>query len=257
MFKQLLRLTILLLCACSTPQDSEAARPRPLRVLSYNIKHGYGMDGKIDLERVAALIRRLDPDLVTLQEVDRECTRSGGVDQAAWLGAACGMHPVFGAFMPYQGGDYGMAILSREPWIETENLRLPDGSEARTALAGRVLTHQGELIVVGIHLYNTEAERMAQAETLIEHFAGSEVPVLLAGDFNSQPGTAVMQRIALDWTLLDKSGPPLTFPSDVPDREIDFCLLRPATALQDHTLRVIDEPLISDHRPILLELQLR
>ena len=84
-----------------------------LRVLAYNIHHGEGMDGRLDLERIAALIREVDPDLVTLQEVDSVTSRTNAIDQAAELGRLTGLKPVFGRFMSYQGGAYGMALLSK------------------------------------------------------------------------------------------------------------------------------------------------
>ncbi|MFT7667503.1 MAG: endonuclease/exonuclease/phosphatase family metal-dependent hydrolase [Planctomycetota bacterium] len=255
MIRNLAMLCLLAFASCSSIGTTSDKAPA-LRVLAYNIKHGEGMDGKLDLERVAELIRRFDPDIVTLQEVDRECARTNGVDQAAWLGEACGMHAAFGGFMPYDGGDYGMAVLSREPMLEVTNLRLPDGSEPRTALAVRVNSAQGEVIVCGIHFYRTETERLAQAQVVTEHFRDSDVPVILAGDFNSKPGSQVMEVLEQGWLNIPKGGSALTFPANDPNREIDYCLVQPAESVQSHTLIVVDESLISDHRPLLLELKL-
>src|SRR5690606_41483172 len=91
----------------------DAAALETWRIVSYNIRHGRGADNEVDLERTAAVLRRLDPDVVALQEVDQGVARSGGEDQAARLGELLGMHHAFGAFMDYQGGHYGMAILSQ------------------------------------------------------------------------------------------------------------------------------------------------
>ena len=98
-----------------------------VKVLSYNIRHGAGLDGRIDLERIAEVIRRADPDLVALQEVDKCCERSGNQDTPARLGQALGMEHRFGKCMAYQGGEYGMAVLSRLPVTETipHTLRTP------------------------------------------------------------------------------------------------------------------------------------
>ena len=251
----LLAACCLLLSACqsSTPDAAQ----RPLRILAYNIKHGVGMDGELDLGRAAQLIRELDPDVVTLQEIDRECGRSGGVDQAKWLGEACGMRAAFGAFMDYDGGEYGMAVLTRGPMLNVQNTRLPDGSEPRTALGVRVDTPMGEVIVCGIHFYRTESERMAQANVVSDHYANSSVPVILAGDFNSEPGGPVMTRLEETWTNLPKVGPNFTFPSDAPDREIDYFMVRPMGKPVSGSVVVIDEPLVSDHRPLLLEIEWR
>ena len=90
-----------------------------INVVSYNIKHGAGMDGRLDLSRSANVLEALKPDLVALQEIDNTCTRSGGKNQAAELGKALGMHHAFGKFMDFQGGEYGLAVLSRYPILKT------------------------------------------------------------------------------------------------------------------------------------------
>ena len=87
----------------------------PIRVATYNIKHGRGMDGVLDLERTLATLKSLNADVIALQEVDDQARRSGGVDQASWLAERLGMHAAYGAFMDFQGGRYGLAILSRRP----------------------------------------------------------------------------------------------------------------------------------------------
>src|SRR3990172_3828554 len=87
----------------------QAAEPLRVRVLTYNIHHGEGTDGRIDLARIAAVIQRLAPDVVALQEVDKLTSRSEGVDQAAELGRLTKLHAAFGKAMDYAGGEYGQA----------------------------------------------------------------------------------------------------------------------------------------------------
>ncbi|MEZ6125818.1 MAG: endonuclease/exonuclease/phosphatase family protein [Planctomycetaceae bacterium] len=110
-----------------------AADPTQLRVLSYNIHHGEGVDRKLDLQRIADVILSVRPDLVALQEVDRNATRTGGVDQPAELARLTRMHVVFGANIELQGGHYGNAVLSRHPIARLRNHLLPniDDSERR------------------------------------------------------------------------------------------------------------------------------
>lgn len=229
-----------------------------IRLLAYNIHHAEGMDSVTDLSRIAEFISALDPDLVTLQEVDSVTDRTGRVDQAAVLGELTGMSSAFGRFMPYQGGAYGMAILSRWPIEEVTNLRLTDGEEPRTALAVRVRTPESneELLLVGIHFYRTEEERMAQATDLNELLSEELAPVILAGDFNSTPGSPVMNQLQASWTLLDKGDDRFTFSSFDPVREIDFVLLRPSSRFDVLDHRPLNEPVLSDHRPIWTELTL-
>lgn len=250
-------LATLVIGACTAP-GPPAGRDTgdTIRVLAYNIHHGEGMDSVLDLERIGDLIRRVDPDLVALQEVDSMVQRTGLVDQAARLGALTGMEHRFGHFMPYQGGAYGMAILSRLPILSTENLRLPDGAEPRSALAVRVeLPRTGTpLTFTGIHFYRTEEERLAQATRLEALLDGRTGPVILAGDFNSQPGSPVMDHLRQGWHVVDKGDDRNTYPSFAPAREIDFLLLRPRERFEVLSEALLDEPVISDHRPMVVEL---
>jgi endonuclease/exonuclease/phosphatase family metal-dependent hydrolase len=214
------------------------------------------VDSALDLGRIAAVIEAVDPDLVALQEVDSMVERTGVVDQTAELASATGMHAAFGSFMPYQGGAYGMAILSRLPPEESSNLRLPAGAEPRTALAVTVVLPgtRTPLRFVGIHFYRTEEERLAQVASLEEQLADDPVPTILAGDFNSRPGSAVLERLESSWVVVDKGVDRLTFPSYAPAREIDFVLLRPRDRFEVLGGEVLEEPVASDHRPVLVDL---
>ncbi len=221
-----------------------AAAQATVRIAAYNVKHGEGMDGNVDLSRAAEVLRALDPDVVTLQEIDRGTERTDGVDQARQLGEALGMSAHFGAFMPYQGGEYGMAVLTRLPVSTVENIRLPDGDEPRTAL--HVVVGVGDegrpLSVVGVHLYRTPEERLAQAEALSLHLDETDHPVVLAGDFNSFRGDRVLGHLrGEEWIVLGKDGPSLTYPSDEPAREIDFVMLRPGSDFEVIAHEVVDE----------------
>lgn len=246
-------LALALVVGCASPPSTRPAPVGTLRVLAYNIRHGEGMDRRIDLQRTADVITRLRPDLVALQEVDRRVERTGGVDQAARLAELTGMHHAFGDFMPYQGGQYGMAILSRWPMTEVENHRLPPGEEPRSALAARIALGEGgpEIVFVGIHLYRTAEERLAQARRLVEVFRAERAPVLLVGDFNSTPESDVISLLAESWEVTPKTGDRRTFSSTEPVREIDFVLYRPTERFRVLESRVIDEPVASDHRPVL------
>ena len=245
--------------ACDpAPADRPTAPPDTLRILAYNIHHAEGMDEVIDLHRIADLIREVNPDLVALQEVDSVVTRTNGVDQAAELGRLTGLTPVFGRFMAYQGGAYGMALLSRLDILDSDNLRLPDGDEPRTSVSATVQTPGGrQFRFSGIHFYRTEEERLAQAMKLEDYLADGGLPEILAGDFNSEPGGAVMNYLGERWTTLSKGEDNLTFSSFDPVREIDFVLVRPADAFEVLQHRLLDDPVMSDHRPVFTELVIR
>lgn len=237
----------------------EAALPTDtLRVLAYNIHHGEGMDEVVDLERIAELIRSVDPDLVALQEIDSVTLRTHGVDQAAELGRLTGLAPMFGRFMAYDGGAYGMALLSRLPVDSVANLRLPDGTEPRASLTAwvRTPTTGAQVRLAGIHFYEHEDERLAQATTLDRLLrADTRTPTIWAGDFNSLPDSTVMSTLARSWHIVDKGEDRLTFSSFDPVREIDFVLYGPADRFRVIEQRLLDEPVASDHRPVFVVLE--
>lgn len=247
-------LPLFLLCIACRSVPTE---PLEITVLSYNIKRGLGNDGETDIGRAAGLINRLKPDLVALQEIDHGVRRSGRIDQMVVLEELTGLHGRFGVFMPYQGGEYGMGLLSRFEILETTNHELPEGAEPRTALTSRVRLPNGEeLILCDVHFYRTEEERLAQARTVVDLYGDTQVPMILAGDFNSRPGSAVMELIEQHWVNTDKGEDRFTMSATNPRSEIDFILYRPANRFEVVSIDVLDEPVISDHRPVLMVLRL-
>jgi endonuclease/exonuclease/phosphatase family metal-dependent hydrolase len=238
--------------------DNDSAKPR-FTVVAYNIKHGQGMDGNINLPRIAEVLRRLSPDIVTLQEVDRCCSRSGRIDQAATLGDLLQMYACHGEFLPLQGGSYGMAVLSRYPFIATFPHHLPEGDEPRCALEGVISLDEGRsyLSVVGIHNDTQGRIRKAQVQTLLEALQDRTHPIILAGDFNGARSDPSLQCLAhAGWHILDKQGK-YTWPAPQPTRDIDFVVTRGDIPLEGIQCDVCDESLASDHRPVVAMIPLR
>ncbi len=249
-------MTAMILLAVPLAEASEATL---LRLLAYNIHHGEGTDGKLDLPRIAQIITQLEPDLVALQEVDKKVQRTNRVDQVKKLAQLTDMQAAFGKFMDYQGGQYGMAILSKYPIQQFTNHALPPGPEPRSALAATVQLGESKqkLVFVGIHLYRTEQERLAQATRLAEVFKDHTSPIILAGDFNSRPDSKPMNLLNKSWYTPDKGADRLTFSSTNPFREIDYIMVRPKDRFEIIESRVIDAPIASDHRPVLLVVRLK
>ena len=92
-----------------------------LKVLTYNIHHGEGLDGKIDLNRIAKIIRETGVDLVALQEVDQGTERSFGIKLLDSLSSLTKMHFYFDKNIDFKGGEYGNGILSRLPILVKYN----------------------------------------------------------------------------------------------------------------------------------------
>lgn len=243
----------------SRPQDARASN---LRVLSYNLHHGEGTDGRLDVERIAGVIHSASPDLVAIQEVDRRTQRTGNVDQAAEYARLTGLFGWFGAAMPYQGGEYGQALLSRWPLVSPRVIPLPGtpGREPRIAVTAEVeVPAFGILRWAGCHLDAARADddRWEQAGTLLAELGRDGLPTLLAGDFNDVPESRVMRRMLGDdtgWedTAGERASP--TIPAEAPRSRIDYVLASPPGAWRTLESRVLAEPVASDHRPLLVVL---
>lgn len=235
------------------------ARTPTLRVLGYNIHHGEGTDGKIDLPRLARVIRSTDPDLVALQEVDDRTRRSGGVDQTAELARLTGLHGRFGKQLDYQGGGYGQAVLARFPPGTMAVHILPGEPDRERRIAYEVRFSIGgrEMSFVTTHLHHQNAAfRERQAATLNDLFAAAGRPVVLAGDLNAVPDSRPIGRLtAAGWVNATASGGLLTFPAPRPVKQIDYVLYRPAGHFRTVAATAIDEPVASDHRPVLAVLE--
>ena len=230
-----------------------------LRVLCYNIHHGEGTDGKLDLPRVAKVIRAADPDLVALQELDDKTKRTGGVDQTAELTRLTGLHGAFGKAIDFQGGGYGQAVLSRFPLGETTVHPLPGmpNREKRIAFEARLTIDGRDLSLVTTHLdHQLAAEREGQAAKLNELFAADRA-VILAGDFNATADSKAFAALTAKWTDATAGRGLLTIPVDRPAKQIDYVLFRPTERFRAVAAVVIDESVASDHRPVLVVLDPR
>lgn len=239
-------------------QPADAPPTATLRAATYNIRHGEGSDGALDLARTADVLRALEADVIGLQEVDLDVARTNGVNQPLALAGALGMHPAFGAFMPYQGGHYGMAILSKHPLVDTYALRLPDGNEPRVALIAEVrLPDDSTAFVVNVHFdwVDDDRYRFAQAQTLAAHLAELDRPFVLLGDFNDGPDSrtlALFRELATEAHKPDAAR--RTWPAHAPKVEIDFVFAGPPSAWEVGPARVVEEAVASDHRPVVADL---
>ncbi|MBC8087541.1 MAG: endonuclease/exonuclease/phosphatase family protein [Phycisphaerae bacterium] len=261
------------LAACARPRPDASLKSGPdARVLVYNIHAGKDAAGVSNLERVAALVKSTNADIVLLQEVDKGTKRSGNVDQTAVLAAQTGLHAAFGSALDYDGGKYGVAILSRWPILSDTLFHLPvappqtrsGGSmEPRGALRAIVASPQGKLAVINTHLdpSGDDKWRQQEADSVVSLVAQSRRDigmVIAGGDFNATPESAVQMSVRAaglrdSWNQC-ASGDGLTFPHDVPVKRIDYLFLTGAIRC---TAAHVVETRVSDHRPLLLEVALR
>jgi endonuclease/exonuclease/phosphatase family metal-dependent hydrolase len=257
---ELLGVLILLFTALNFVEaDAADAASRQIAVLSYNIHHGEGLDGKVDLERIARIIKFARADLVALQEVDVNTKRGGGVDQAKELGRLTGLNAVFGKAIDYENGEYGQAILSRWPISSRSVHVLPQraGRESRIAVVARIEGDFPGLLFASTHLdHQIEEIRVEQANALNAIFETNRTArAILAGDFNAVPESRTMAILWKGWEDSAKEQAKPTIPAGRPTKRIDYVLFRSKERWKVVRTEVLEEPDASDHRPVLSILQ--
>jgi len=262
--KLILSLLAFLATTASTASGAQptAIGPHPtvLRILCYNIHHGRGMDNRVDLERVAEVIRRAQPDLVALQEVDNRTKRTGGVDQTNELARLTGMQGKFAKQIDFEGGEYGQAVLSKFSQSDVQVHWLPGMPAREQRITGvvEVIVAGNSLSFATTHLHHANGDfRLQQARELSRLFTNSEHPVVLAGDFNAEPASAPLTHLAETWRVAQPEGELRTFPADQPSKQIDYVLFAPENAFEIVSAEVLDESIASDHRPLLVVLRWR
>ena len=259
MKQKLLTLAFLLTCLSSRMHAEELFR---IRVLTYNIHHGEGVDRKLDLPRIAQVIRSVSPDVVALQEVDRRAERSDCKDQPAELGALLKMNSIFEKNINLQGGQYGNAVLSKWPVVKHKNVHLPsfDNGEQRGVLICELKppSMNEPMLLFCTHLDHrrSDRERFASAERINELIAArGSVPAILAGDLNARRDSRVLGAFTKRWQLVNEYELPTT-PVAEPKRQIDFILYRPIRRWKTIDVRVLDEAIASDHRALFAVLEM-
>jgi endonuclease/exonuclease/phosphatase family metal-dependent hydrolase len=235
--------------------------PMPtLRVLSYNIHHGRGLDEQVDLKRIAGVIRKADPDVVALQEVDRNTKRTSNVDQASELARLTGMYSTFAKAIDFEGGDYGQAILCRFPLssIEVSKLEYRDDREQRIAVSAMFeYLKDFRIQFISTHLDHSDSVlRLEQATQLAKLGSQSANLSILAGDMNAQPESEVLEEIKKSWDQPQIHEGLATHPAPSPRRQIDYILLRSSAEKISISSKVMEEPVASDHRPIFMSIGL-
>src|SRR6266850_910874 len=180
-------LSLLLLTAVISGADSNrpsttfSGSKRTLRVMTYNIHVGVGMDKKLDLQRIADVINKQHPDLVGLQEVDRGVKRTEGKDEIAELAKLTSMNYAFAHNLDYQGGQYGVAILSRFPISTIDHRKYENKREAERRGMIRVEIDAGgqRITFVTTHLdYQFEDGRVFETEQLLGFLAAQKAPLI-------------------------------------------------------------------------------
>ena len=254
--------------APATPASARAqADERELRVATFNIRHGVGLDGALDLARIAAVVERTGAEVVGLQEVDRHWSeRSNFVDQATWLAEWLDMDVAFGANLdldpPVPGAprrQYGTAILSTYRIRETTNTLLPRpvGGEQRGLLEALIKVRGIPVRVFNTHLqHDSQVERLAQVDRIRQVLATAQESVVLLGDLNATPDTpeiAGLTDLLVDAWVTAGVGDGFTFDAATPHARIDYVMSSGDVVARTAAVVVTDA---ADHLPVVVDLAL-
>jgi endonuclease/exonuclease/phosphatase family metal-dependent hydrolase len=224
---------------------SSPPEKKTLRVMTYNIHVGVGMDKKLDLQRIA------------------EVKRTEGKDAITELAKLTAMNYAFAHNLDYQGGQYGVAILSRFPVKQIDHRKYENRREAERRgmirveieFAGRTLNF------VTTHLdYQFEDGRVFETEQLLKFLEGINGPLIVVGDFNEEPqGNAyklILTGFEDAWIVAKMKEQGLSYPADRPVKRIDYIFTRRSDRLRVKRPRIISTA-ASDHLPLVADIQIR
>jgi endonuclease/exonuclease/phosphatase family metal-dependent hydrolase len=249
----------------TAPDPVAAAGPaRAVRVLAWNLHFGFDVRGWSDLEATARAVEATGADVVGLEEVSRGWYVNGSTDMLAWLQRRLRMP--YARFAGASDAIWGNAVLSRYPILASEVIRLPREGVPLRRNALRVELDLGagrHLQAVVTHLHHVEGPqgtkvRLAQLPPLLARVAGRPATVLM-GDFNAEPGSpeiALVRAAGLSDAFTVAGGGPadeLTWPSDRPDRRIDYLWLSGDLAASEFAAT---PGTASDHRGVAVTVRL-
>lgn len=222
-----------------------------LRVLTWNLHGGVGLDGVRDYSRALDCLMEIEADIIALQEIDGR-RRQSTVTPFQIFRQRFGFHGIFAPAISAPDGDYGQLLLSRWPLTGSDihDISMP-GCEPRRAIATTVQTGFGGLRVIATHLGLRLRERRKQAEILCKLADRSNLPTIMMGDFNDW--TRFQMKLARLERIMPAFTRERTFPSRSPIFALDRIYCRPHGLLG--TSRVVKSArLLSDHLPLVADL---
>lgn len=229
-----------------------------VKILTYNIHHGNppSKPGKIDLEAIAEVIKSVDADIVGIQEVDVNVSRSEHVDQAKRLAELTNTNYFFSKGIDLEKGEYGILILTKHKIAGKRryDLPMPVKSENRSLAIVDVELANGKTVsLANTHLDLKEANKIAQATFINELGDLYAHPLILVGDLNASPVSQPIQILEKYFARNSKDNKP-TFPNDGPREEIDYILISKHSKFKWKKYKVVDAPYPSDHLPLYAEI---
>jgi endonuclease/exonuclease/phosphatase family metal-dependent hydrolase len=231
-----------------------------VKIMTYNIHtcNPPSKPGEADVEAIAIVIKAANPDIVFLQEVDKNTGRNGNNDdQANELAKKTGMNAQFFSALSYGRGFYGVAILTKYKIEEAKAYLLPKYPNLEQRVLGTVaikLTAKERIMAAVTHLqHNSQENRMEQIAEVVRVLKNEKLPVILGGDFNEKTTATDFFEIFDNTFTRTCVGYdcPYTFPATTPSSMIDYLAFKPETAFVVNSHNIINETYASDHLPVV------
>ena len=224
-----------------------------LKLMSYNIRNAKGMDNVRNVQRIANVINNETPDVVAVQELDSMTTRSNQTYVLAEVAERTQMHASYAPAISFQGGKYGIGILSKEQPLNIQTFPLPGREEKRMLMVAEFKDY----FFACTHLSLTEEDRLTSLDIIKNSASTSNKPFFLAGDLNDTPESKFIQDLQKDFQVLTNTKNP-TYPAPEPKETIDYIAAWKGNtdSFANLSTQVVEEPLASDHRPITATLRM-
>jgi endonuclease/exonuclease/phosphatase family metal-dependent hydrolase len=217
--------------------------------MCYNVHNFVGMDNRRDYQRIAEVINATAPDVAAMQEVDSATQRSEGVYTLQEVADRTGMFPTYAPAIDYQGGKYGIGILSKARPLSVRQIPLPGREERRVLLIVEFDTY----VLACTHFSLNSEDRVASVAIINQAVQGYTKPVFLAGDMNSKPSSPAQVALRQTFDVLSDTTQN-TFPVVNPKRCIDYVYqYRNGQKCSVLKQQVIDEQMASDHLPLFVD----
>lgn len=238
-----------------------AASAQTIKVMSYNIHHGADKDELNTLELMGKYIKRSGADIIGLQEVDSMCNRSGKVDQMKRLAEITGMHYAFVRHFAYDGGAYGLGILSKFPISDVKNNRVtilpqdPKKPSLAFLTAEIMLPGKRPLLFGTAHFSLNTASRLVQSDEVLAVMK-KDLPAILTGDLNANPGTDEVGKLEGFFKETGRNQD-FTFPTGKAVKKIDYIMVSKKDLKKVIRSVVHDDIHLSDHLPMVSTFRLQ
>lgn len=227
-------------------------RVSELRIISYNIRNGNGMAGDNDLQRTARVLTAQSPDIVALQEIDSITGRSGGRHISAELAKLTSMNYTYAPAIAYDGGGYGIALLSKEKPIDIRRISLPGRDEERVL----IIAEFKDYVFCATHFSLTPEDQLTSIDLIEGYVKEYSKPLFFAGDLNFEPSSDQYKKLIRNFTILTDVSK-ASYPADSPTDCIDYIAVYSGKDNFATTIKtgVVNAPIESDHRPVIADVR--